>query len=350
MDTCQAATCDDGIQNGDETDVDCGGDTCDACDPGQMCVDGDDCTSAGCDGNTCNALLSVAAGPACNDSSGGAVALSATAMGGTGGPYTYAWTPDDGSLTTPNQPNTDANPTGFQTYTVTVDDGVNTATDTVVVLNSDPFDLENNCTLYTAAFSPGGATATIAYDMGGTRACENGNNDFGLHLCEDIVFENTELSGIVEVTNAQGDDDWVGLVWGAQDPSHYYSLVWKRSAQMAQGCLTPEGILVKRIEADSFADLHGEDFYCPADSANSTVLALPSDTTTDGWAPGQQYDVTIDYTTTGSDVTVTPVGDVMPLATFTIADTTFPSGSFGSTTRSQANACVGPLNGQCLGG
>jgi hypothetical protein len=45
-------SCVDGLPNGDETDVDCGGDVCDPCDDGQMCVDGDDCASSSCDG-TC---------------------------------------------------------------------------------------------------------------------------------------------------------------------------------------------------------------------------------------------------------------------------------------------------------
>ena len=44
---CLAATCTDTIQNGDETDVDCGG-TCGACADGAMCAAGSDCTSQVC--------------------------------------------------------------------------------------------------------------------------------------------------------------------------------------------------------------------------------------------------------------------------------------------------------------
>jgi len=346
-DVCQAPACDDTVQNGVETDVDCGGDTCDACGPGGACEDAGDCASAGCTDNICNALLSVSAGPLCGDASGGPVGLSAIAMGGTGGPYTYSWTPDDGSLDTPDQADTNADPAGFQTYTVTTDDGANTATDTVVVLDSSPFDLEDNCTLYSGDF--GGMTAaSIAYDMGGTRACENGNNGFGLHLCEGVVFANTALTGRMEISDSASDDDWIGLVWGAQDNSHFYSLAWKGAAQDSFGCTTPAGVLVKRIEADALEDLDGADLYCPQDTADSTVLALPADTTTDGWQEATEYDVRIEYTETQSVVTITQVGVVTPVAEFTIDDATFPSGSFGSTTTSQANACVGPLFGACL--
>lgn len=55
-------TCDDGIRNQDESDVDCGGDTCDPCGQDEMCGDNADCDSGlTCDGGTCQAP------PACDD-------------------------------------------------------------------------------------------------------------------------------------------------------------------------------------------------------------------------------------------------------------------------------------------
>jgi len=351
--TCTPPACDDGLQNGDETDVDCGGATCPGCDPGEMCEDGADCLSAGCDpmALVCNDFLTVVAAPSCSESTGAPVSLTAAASGGTGGPYTYAWTPDDGSIANPDQANTDVDPVGFASYTVTADDGVNTAQDTVVVVNSAPFDLENNCTLFTADYDAGaGPQASITYDQNGTRACELGNNEFGLHLCDGVSFSETRLVGTVEVLDDVGDNDWVGLVWGAQDESNFYSLAWKQSAQNFFGCTTPGGVLVKRIEADAFTDLGGADWYCPNDTADSTVLVLPGDagSTTAGWEEGESYTVTIDFTAMGSAITIVRDSDSVEIANFNVADTTFTDGSFGSTTLSQANACVGPLFGQCL--
>ncbi|MCL2778335.1 MAG: hypothetical protein FWD73_10050 [Polyangiaceae bacterium] len=63
---CAAPTADDEVQNGNETDVDCGssGDGTDthapACDVGKKCNDGSDCTSLSCTGGVCVA-------PTCND-------------------------------------------------------------------------------------------------------------------------------------------------------------------------------------------------------------------------------------------------------------------------------------------
>ena len=57
-------TCTDGIQNGDETGVDCGGSVCDACDP-PTCIDGiqnGDETGVDCGGSVCDACP-----PTCTD-------------------------------------------------------------------------------------------------------------------------------------------------------------------------------------------------------------------------------------------------------------------------------------------
>jgi len=51
--SCVGFACDDTVLNGDETDVDCGGDTCDPCADGQMCNVAGDCVSGFCESGTC---------------------------------------------------------------------------------------------------------------------------------------------------------------------------------------------------------------------------------------------------------------------------------------------------------
>ena len=59
--TCVDPGCTDGVQNGDETDQDCGGACGATCANGKMCMDGGDCASGVCGaGNTC-------AAPSCTD-------------------------------------------------------------------------------------------------------------------------------------------------------------------------------------------------------------------------------------------------------------------------------------------
>lgn len=50
---CQFPSCTDGMLNGDETDVDCGGNTCEECPLGNSCDDHDDCIQGYCISNTC---------------------------------------------------------------------------------------------------------------------------------------------------------------------------------------------------------------------------------------------------------------------------------------------------------
>ncbi|MFO0760678.1 MAG: hypothetical protein U0359_29640 [Byssovorax sp.] len=60
---CAAAvSCVDGIKNGSETDVDCGGSVCPDCANGKLCSANGDCLS-----NTCSGGVCVAGGPSCSD-------------------------------------------------------------------------------------------------------------------------------------------------------------------------------------------------------------------------------------------------------------------------------------------
>ncbi|MEM6295589.1 MAG: hypothetical protein AAGA54_30225, partial [Myxococcota bacterium] len=353
-DTCVAPACDDGVQNGDETGLDCGGSCGATCDTGESCDDANDCLSAGCDGGACNPPLSVVITPnACADAAGGAISYTATASGGTGGPYTYAWTPDDGTIDAPTAQTVTILPTEYASYTVTADDGANTATAVgVVVLSNQAFNLQNNCNLYTGLGLQPPTDATITYSAGGTIATEQGNNDIGLHLCEDVAFTNVRLTGSAVVATAS-DDDWFGYVWGAQDSSNFYILSWKQNAQNFFGCSSnsgdsPAGIIVKRVFAPSFDDLTGADLYCANDTAQSQLLVDTDDALATGWLDNTNYTIEIEYRPTGSDIVVTNDDTATDIATFSMSDTTYTAGFFGSHTLSQQDVSVGPLFGACL--
>jgi hypothetical protein len=344
---CLPPACDDGVANGDETDLDCGGSCGPTCETGEDCLVGLDCVDLVCDpdDNTCAPPLTVTAAPSCSAFEGQPVMLTAVAMGGTG-VYTYSWDPadglDDATSATPN-----ASPDGFVTYTVTVDDGVSQASASATVVDAQPFNLQDNCTLRQGDFLNNSGPATISYSQGGTVACENGNNDLGLHLCESVVFQDVSLQGTIGVSDDDDDNDMIGLVWGAQDDANFYVMSWKRGAQNF-GCNVPAGILVKRVQGPSFDDLVLADLFCPNNTVNSTLLLGTGATTNQGWEEGETYTTTIDYQTTGSTVTVVRDSDGVQIAAFDVDDVTFPSGAFGSITFSQSNACIGPLNATCL--
>ncbi|HVY47846.1 MAG TPA: lamin tail domain-containing protein [Minicystis sp.] len=51
--TCPAATCSDGVQNGDESDIDCGGSCAKKCAPNLHCMTGADCQLGACSNGLC---------------------------------------------------------------------------------------------------------------------------------------------------------------------------------------------------------------------------------------------------------------------------------------------------------
>ena len=65
---CQAPTCTDGVKNGDETDIDCGGGSymgfpaCPPCNPGQKCNVPSDCVGGDCQ-TTCQCPMGMLAVP-----------------------------------------------------------------------------------------------------------------------------------------------------------------------------------------------------------------------------------------------------------------------------------------------
>jgi hypothetical protein len=55
-DVCQEPTCEDDVQNGGESDTDCGGDTrCPRCNAGSACTEHQDCESEECELGFCQA-------------------------------------------------------------------------------------------------------------------------------------------------------------------------------------------------------------------------------------------------------------------------------------------------------
>jgi hypothetical protein len=322
--------------------------------PGTDC---DDTTS-----DVTDECLSVDAGACVTYDPPTAAELTAVAQGGTG-MYTYEWSPGESLDSTTNM-TVNASPTNYETYTVVVDDGVDQATDEVTVVSAEPFRLQGACELIQLDVLPDGTDigepASITYQENGTQACEDLNNDAGLHLC-DVVFEDTAFEGVLRIDNLSpdingGDNDVVGFVWGAQDASHFYSFVWKAEDQAenlgvdvcpnAPNFLWPGGMLVKKVQAPSVGALTSEDIFCDIDTGNSEVLLSPADAALEGWEFAIDYDVTLDYTTMGSNITVSgPMGQIADLE---INDNTFQNGRFGTLTFSQSGACSGPWNASCL--
>jgi hypothetical protein len=142
---------------------------------------------------------------------------------------------------------------------------------------------------------------------------------------------NYTLDGTWEVETTS-DDDMVGFVFGYQDTSHFYVMDWKELDQFS-GSFAEEGFSVKKIAANSFADLEGDDFWNSAGTANSTILdSFYSD---NGWVPDVEYEFTLDFAPGQFEITVKEGATV--LWNTQIFDNTYTSGQFGFYNYSQSN-------------
>jgi hypothetical protein len=91
--TCDANQCHDGIKNGSETDVDCGGGTCPGCGVGKVCLTNSDCNGTSCCGGVCTDLATNAS----NCSACGHSCLGATCAGSLCMPQVLGTSPYSGS-------------------------------------------------------------------------------------------------------------------------------------------------------------------------------------------------------------------------------------------------------------
>src|SRR5690606_15932155 len=67
---CQPPKCDDGLKNGGESDVDCGQSCPDKCADGETCLVAADCESANCSAGVCKPMAAACVNQAPNPSTG----------------------------------------------------------------------------------------------------------------------------------------------------------------------------------------------------------------------------------------------------------------------------------------
>ncbi|NVB43255.1 hypothetical protein G6O69_35855 [Pseudenhygromyxa sp. WMMC2535] len=300
-------------------------------------------------GRDCNdedgaAVVCADAIPGCVDTTlGGNAELMATAIGGDGN-YTYSWEPadtlDDAMSQTPV-----AMPTELTTYTVTATDGLGNmgSDDLTVHITDNPWVLGgDNAECEAVGFL--GEPAEHSFSADGTQTCTESNSDPTAFVCP-IVHQEVRITGKM-VVNTTDDDDVIGFVWGWQNSDQFYLLSWKQTYQNWFGCDGNAGITVKLFDRQE--DYTDADFGCDTDTANTTVLMQPAETTTTGWIDNREYDVEVLYDLEQTEITITDTSDNSVVANFTVVDGTYPSGQFGTYDFSQISACNGPWNSSCL--
>jgi chitodextrinase len=134
----------------------------------------------------------------------------------------------------------------------------------------------------------------------------------------------------VETTN---DDDFIGFVFGYQDPAHTYVFDWKQANQDHDNFgLALEGFCVRRIAAAGVGDLTASDYWASAGTEHTTILDSQFGTS-EGWLDNTVYTFELNYD--AGNFTIRVMQDQTVLWETTINDGTYSSGQFGFYNHSQ---------------
>lgn len=321
------------------------------------------------------AELVVDAGSGRNAKSGETVTLSTTVFGASCADdtcLTCTWSETTGGAVVGTDCDVDVTPTTTTEYSVSVyDAGLGeTATDSTTVFVTDR--LTEVCHWQTIALpidpTVGGAPDYSCIN-GNTGRVQKRNADPSVVL-SDLQVGNALIQGRLAV-ETKNDDDFIGFVWGWQDPRQHYLMRWKQKGQNLGGnggqrarCgIGEEGIAVLRVDADpsepgtltetdSFftadyvmpCEMHWstERFREPDMGGSTEYLLSPEDpgAFAQGWDDRTTYRFDIYFTPTKTKFVIyedDPSVNAVPLklTEFEVTDTTFPEGGLGFYTNSQ---------------
>ena len=136
-----------------------------------------------------------------------------------------------------------------------------------------------------------------------------------------------------------GDDDYMGFVFGYQNSANFYLFDWKQSSQVYVGRSSTEGMTVKSFTGatgNGLTDLSlAELWENNVDFGDMDVLAK-NHGTTKGWEDNKLYNFHLDFNTTPGQFTIEVKDGATVLWNTTISDSTFTGGQFGFYNYSQS--------------
>jgi hypothetical protein len=118
--------------------------------------------------------------------------------------------------------------------------------------------------------------------------------------------------------------DTMGFVFGYQDRGHYYLFDWKKTTDSYQNFGTQyAGMRLRKFHVPGGADPTGADFWSGLNVTNTTKL----ETNNIPWVNGVDYDLMINLQ--AGQIKLEVYQGTNTLASWTVNDSTYPSGRFG---------------------
>ncbi len=175
---------------------------------------------------------------------------------------------------------------------------------------------------------------------GNTVAEQKINADASI-LLSNVDVTNNRIEGTWRV-GTSADDDYIGFVFGYQDPQHFYLFDWKQADQNEPSLgFAERGMSIKVIDANS--PLTGTDLWT-TNGNGQRVKQLFHNTVT--WKDLTDYKFTLDFLPGQFTITVKEGSTI--IESVTINDNTYNSGKFGFYNYSQSNALYSGFSQQAL--
>ena len=122
---------------------------------------------------------------------------------------------------------------------------------------------------------------------GGDYVHQSVNTSNGTYFLSDTDYLNSSFEGKFQVRE-NGDDDFIGFVFGYQSSTDYYLLDWKQGTQTWNGGTAQEGFTLSHVTSATSQN----DFW-----RHEGMTVLGTDYGSDrGWADWQEYDFLLTYT------------------------------------------------------
>lgn len=247
---------------------------------------------------------------------------------------------DDDGLTDAEELGLGTNPLDADTDDDGVDDGVE------VLAGTDPLDpldvpgeiifLGDGSVVQFAPGSSGGcqSDANWILDPTGTQLDQLFNADPSIYLTSQESGQRT-IRGRLRSGAAP---DFMGFVFGYQDPGHFYLFDWKKTSASWCGGSTDLGMRLRVVNVLSGTEPTIAELWGTPSSANITELIendLP-------WLSGVQYEFDLSFQPGQIDIEIRDPGGV--IESWSVADSTYTDGLFGAYINSLQDVAFGPFD------
>lgn len=138
---------------------------------------------------------------------------------------------------------------------------------------------------------------------------------------------------------SDGDDDYMGFVFGYQNSSQFYLFDWKQGTQNYVGTTAAEGMTIKKFlgpTGNGLNDLSLDELWeNEVDYLDMEVLAK-NHGSTKGWVDNKTYDFHLDFNQVAGEFSIIVKDGPSELWNITVVDNTYTDGQFGFYNYSQS--------------